>query len=319
MFKWNKLGRVFNPKEIENLSWLNEFSQSPATLIFDSFIRVFFSCRPKPDKYGNFVSYSSFIDLDKKNLFKIVRIARKPVLKLGEKGCFDEFGTYPISVIREGKAIWAYYGGWTRQVSIPYNTAIGFAKSTNNGVSFTKLGPGPVLSYSLDEPFNIGSVRIRKFNDLFYLFYVSGKKWLMVNNTPQMSLKIRMATSKDGLNWTKHNKNLVTEKIDENESQASPDVFYANGKYHMFFDYWDPLTFRETKLRKIGYAYSIDLLNWVRADSKAGIDVSQAGWDSEMIAYPHVFEIDGNIFMLYLGNEVGRYGFGLAQMEGELK
>ena len=37
-----------------------------------------------------------------------------------------------------------------------------------------------------------------------------------------------------------------------------------------------------------------------------------------MISYPHVFELDGEIIMLYLGNEFGRYGFGLAKLEGEL-
>ena len=56
----------------------------------------------------------------------------------------------------------------------------------------------------------------------------------------------------------------------------------------------------------------------MRDDAKAGIDVSETGWDSESIAYPHVFEVDGKVFMLYLGNEVGRSGFGLAQLEGEL-
>ena len=37
-----------------------------------------------------------------------------------------------------------------------------------------------------------------------------------------------------------------------------------------------------------------------------------------MIAYPHVFELDEKIYMLYLGNQVGRYGFGLAELEGDL-
>ena len=31
-----------------------------------------------------------------------------------------------------------------------------------------------------------------------------------------------------------------------------------------------------------------------------------------------IFEVNDKIFMLYLGNEVGRYGFGLAELEGEL-
>ena len=65
---------------------------------------------------------------------------------------------------------------------------------------------------------------------------------------------------------------------------------------------------------RIGYAFSDDMINWTRDDSKAGIDVSETGWDSEMIAYPHVFELDKNIYMLYLGNQVGRFGFGLAKL-----
>ena len=52
-----------------------------------------------------------------------------------------------------------------------------------------------------------------------------------------------------------------------------------------------------------------------RNDSLAGIDVSDEGWDSEMISYPHVFELDGNVYMFYLGNQVGRMGFGLAILE----
>ena len=65
---------------------------------------------------------------------------------------------------------------------------------------------------------------------------------------------------------------------------------------------------------RIGYASSSDLLNWKREDEKAGITVSDEGWDSEMVSYPHVFELDGEIYMLYLGNQVGRNGFGLAKL-----
>jgi sucrose-6-phosphate hydrolase SacC (GH32 family) len=320
MFKWKKLGRVFNPTEIKDKYWLNEFAQAPATLLFDDFVRVYFSSRSQRDKDGQFVSYSAFIDLDRNNLFNIVNIAEKPVLQLGKKGCFDEFGTYPISVIKENDELIAYYAGWTRCVSVPFNTAIGIARSYNDGVTFHKLGDGPVLSYSSNEPFLISGPKIRRYNDTYYLFYISGMEWISVNNKPEMVLKIRIATSKDGLSWIKNDKNLIAELTDTNESQASPDVFFSNGRYHMFFDYWIPSTFRETKLRKIGYAYSIDLINWIRDDHKAGIDIStDNSFDNEMIAYPHVFNLDEKVYMFYLGNEVGRYGFGLAVLEGELE
>ena len=89
----------------------------------------------------------------------------------------------------------------------------------------------------------------------------------------------------------------------------------------MFFDYWSSKEFRKTKYRSIGYAYSKDLVNWCRDDSKAGISVSleKNTFDNEMVAYPHVFEVNDKIYMLYLGNEVGRYGFGLAELEGKLQ
>ena len=33
----------------------------------------------------------------------------------------------------------------------------------------------------------------------------------------------------------------------------------------------------------------------------------------------HVFELDGRTYLAYLGNQVGRYGFGLAVLDGRLK
>jgi len=295
-----------------------EFAQAPSVLIFDDFVRVFFGCRPKRDSNGQYVTYTTFVDLERKNLFNIVNFAKEPVLKLGNFGCFDEFGTYPLSVIRKGEEIWAYYAGWTRCESVPFNVGIGYAISKDNGVSFQKPGEGPILPYTLDEPFTLSSPKIRKFGDKYYLFYIAGKEWLIVNGKPEISHKIRLAISEDGLKWNKVNKDIIPNGWHKNEAQASPDVFYANGKYHMFFCGWVPSNFRETKTRTIGYAYSSDLLNWTRDDDKVGIQLSQDGWDSNMMAYPHVFELDGEIYMMYIGNEVGRHGFGLAKLTGSL-
>ena len=316
MFKWKKLGRVFNPQEIENIPWLKEFAQAPSVIIYEKFIRVYFSCRPAPDSNGQYVSYSAFIDLNRENLFERVNIGKEPILKLGELGTFDEFGTYPSSVIRSGNDLFVYYGGWTRCESVPFNVAIGIAKSDDDGKTFNKLGPGPVLSYSVNEPFILSGPKIRRFNNKWYLWYIAGSKWILDNGKPEPVYKIRMATSEDGLNWTKLNKDLIESRIEENEAQASPDVFFYEGKYHMFFCYRYSSNYRgKNNGYRIGYASSEDIFNWKREDSKAGIDISESGWDSEMISYPHVFELDKTIYMLYLGNQVGRYGFGLAKLE----
>ena len=101
MFTWKKKGRVFIPQEVKDRDWLKDFAQAPAVLIFDKFIRVYFACRPLPDENGQYVSYSAFVDLNRTNLFEIVNLAKQPILKLGKRGTFDEFGTYPTSIIRK--------------------------------------------------------------------------------------------------------------------------------------------------------------------------------------------------------------------------
>ncbi|BAX79447.1 hypothetical protein ALGA_1061 [Labilibaculum antarcticum] len=316
MFKWKKLGRVFNPQDVENVSWLNEFAQAPSVLIFDKFIRVYFSCRPKPDENGQYVSYTGYVDLNRFNLFEVLNIAKEPILSLGEKGTFDEFGIYPTSVIRNENQVLAYYAGWTRCESVPFNVAIGMAVSNNNGETFTKMGSGPILSYSINEPFILSGPKIRRFNNQWYLWYIAGSKWIKNNGKPEPVYKIRMASSSDGIHWIKQDQDLIKNKLEENEAQASPDVFFYKNKYHMFFCYRYSLNFRGKEGGyRIGYASSDDLITWVRDDRKVGIDISDEGWDSEMIAYPHVFELDDKIYMFYLGNQVGRYGFGLAELE----
>ncbi len=316
MFRWKKLGKVFDPKELVSSSWMHEFAQSPSVLIEDSHVRVFFCSRPAPASDGQYLSYISFIDLDRNNLLNILRVCVKPVLSLGKYGTFDEFGTYPVSVIRNGSEIRAYYAGWTRCESVPFNAAIGLAISRDGGETFQRIGDGPVLSYSPDEPFLLGSPRIRKFADRWQLWYVAGKEWQRIEGKPEPVYKIRMATSDNGIDWIKHGKDLIVNKLGNYECQACPDVTFRNGSYHMFFSYRDIRNYKSREGGyRIGYAFSTDLINWQRNDNLVDIELSETGWDSEMVNYPHVFELDGATYMLYQGNGMGRAGFGLAILE----
>ncbi|MCK9293995.1 MAG: hypothetical protein M0P70_02840 [Desulfobulbaceae bacterium] len=320
MFHWKKLGKIFTPQEVTGRPWLKEFAQAPATLLLDDVVRVYFSCRPPADANGQYVSYSAYVDLNRADLFKVCHVAEQPILSLGGLGEFDEFGIYPVSVIRDRGKVLAYYAGWTRCESVPFNVAIGCAVSSDEGKTFSKLGSGPVLSYSPDEPFVLSGPKVRHYNGLWYLFYIAGRKWKLVDGRAEPVYKIRMATSPDGIHWNKINKDLIPSRIEEDEAQASPDVYYTNGKYHMFFCYRYSSHYRCMQNGyRIGYASSNNLIDWVRDDSKAGIDVSEQGWDAEMISYPHVFELDGKTYLAYLGDQVGRYGFGLAVLEGNLE
>lgn len=314
-FTWKKLGRIFNPEDYNNRFFLKEFAQAPCAILFDGFVRVYFSCRPEKDTNGSYVSYTAFADFEKNNLFNVIRVSESPILQLGSLGTFDEFGTYPVSVVKHDDKLIAYYGGWTRCYSVPFNVSIGMAISENNGETFTKVGPGPILSFSKDEPFILSGPKIRYFNNKFYLFYIAGKKWILDNGKPEPVYRIRLATSEDGYTWHKLERDIIDVKLEEDEAQASPDVFFMNGIYHMVFCYRRSKDYRNAEGGyRMGYAYSLDLLNWTREDSYCGMDVSKEGWDSESISYPHIFSIEQNTYMLYLGNQVGKYGFGLAQM-----
>jgi sucrose-6-phosphate hydrolase SacC (GH32 family) len=286
-------------------------------LLFEKYIRVYFCTRPSPNPQGQYMSYLSYLDLSRANLIEVVDICHKPILSLGGLGTFDEFGTNPVSVIRDGDVVRVYYAGWTRCESVPFNSAIGMAVSNDDGQSFVRIGTGPVISHSPDEPFLLGSPRIRKFGDTWYLWYVSGTKWLNGYNggKPEPVYKIRLATSSDGINWTKQGRNLIENVLGENECQAGADVIFKNDRFHMFFSYRLSHNYRgKVGGYRIGYAWSEDMSEWHRNDAMAGILPSEEGWDSEMTCYPHVFIVDGTTYMLYQGNEMGRTGMGLAKL-----
>lgn len=317
-FRWSKLGLVFSPGKIEDRPWwMNAFAQAPASVVHDEFVRIYFSCRPAPEPNGQFRSYSAFVDLDRDDITKIVGVADQPILSLGERGTFDEFGTYPVSVLREGSTMLAYYGGWTRCASVPFDVAIGCARSEDGGRTFRKLGCGPVLGAVPDEPFVLSGPKIRRFNDRLHLFYIAGRAWKIHNGRPEPIYKIRSAISRDGVNWERLGHDLIPSRIEPDEAQASPDVIRIGNKYHMFFCYRRSANYRGSEGGyRIGYASSTDLIHWERNDDLAGITPSDDGWDGQMVSYPHVFEVNGQIYMAYLGNDVGKEGFGLAKLEG---
>ena len=89
---------------------------------------------------------------------------------------------------------------------------------------------------------------------------------------------------------------------------SRPCVLKENGLYKMWYSY-------RGQSYRIGYAESKDGFEWTRMDADVGIDVSESGWDSEMIEYPFVFDQNGERFMLYNGNSYGKTGIGLARLE----
>lgn len=318
MLKWKKLGKIFDPREHQLSDGCTDFAQYPQPLIFNDFVRIYFSARRRdPEDNKCWLSHVCFVDMDK-TFQRVLQVANHTVIELGKRGCFDEHGIFPMNVVRYGNQIYGYTCGVSRRVSVPVDTSIGSAVSTDNGLTFQRLGDGPILTASLHEPFLMADPFVSWFEGQFHMWYVYGVQWkqYMTGACPDRIYKIGHAVSEDGFSWQKEGRQILPDKV-EDESQAFPTVARFDGKYHMAFSYRHSFDFRTNRDRsyRLGYAWSTDLWNWTRDDAQLGLDVTEGDWDSDMMCYPCIFEMDGQAYLLYNGNEFGRYGFGLARLE----
>lgn len=316
--KWAKLGHLFDPHDYRLPDGCTGFAQSPQALVFDDFVRIYFSTRRRDDN-GQYLSFVSHVDVDR-SLRSVLRTARRSAIGQGGLGCFDEHGIFPMNVVRSGREVRAYTCGWSRRVSVPVETAIGLAISRDEGETFERVGPGPILGPAPDEPFLVGDPFVIATEGRWHMWYIYGTSWMPASpgeGGPARVYKLAHAESDDGVLWRREARRIVTDRLGDDECQALPTVFSHAGRWHMYFCYRQATDFRTNHARgyRLGYAHSTDLRQWTRDDAAAGIDVSASGWDSEMLCYPHVFWCGEHAYMLYNGNAFGRSGFGAARLE----
>jgi hypothetical protein len=315
--KWTKRGLLFEPQRHPLPNGCTDFAQSPQALVFDEFVRVYFSTRSR-DASGQYVSLIAYVDLDR-GLQHILRTSTHAVMPLGDVGCFDEHGIFPLNVVRHAGTIYGFTCGWSRRVSVPVETAIGLAVSRDEGLTFERAGPGPVMAASPAEPFLVGDPFVVVRDGLWHMWYIYGTAWVESPSEPGPArvYKIAYARSVDGLAWQRSGVAIVADAVGADECQALPTVFACDGLWHMYFCYRHATDFRTNPRRgyRLGYAWSSDCRHWTRDDGAGGIEVSPSGWDSEMLCYPHVFWCGEQAFMLYNGNAFGRQGFGVAVLE----
>lgn len=318
--KWRKLGRIFDPRAFNLANHCREFAQAPQAVVFADFVRIYFSTRcVDPSASGSFLSHVAFVDV-RKHSFEIIAVAAHTVIPLGQPGCFDEHGIFPMHVLRHGDLLYGYTCGVNRRVSVPVDSAIGLAISRDGGLTFQRLGAGPVLSATLHEPCLVADPFVRVCQDVFHMWYIFGSGWQPsgAGTAVDRIYKIAHAQSADGVHWKKDDgRQIIASRLGADECQALPTVVEIAGRHHMFFCYRECHDFRNNRARayRLGHAHSDDLLTWTRDDQQMPLDPGAQGWDSDMLCYPHVFACDEEIYLLYNGNDFGRYGFGVAVLD----
>lgn len=312
LFDWQRRGLVFAPDGRHE--WMHSHAQNPTMLKVDGALRVYFNCRAARDASGNTSAYATFVDLDAADPLRVMAVARQPVLGLGDCGTFDQFGVMAGSVIRNGAEVWMYYVGWARALGVPYHHAIGIAVSRDGGQTFTRRARGPALTRTPAEPFIQNSPFVCRIGAVYHMWYSSGTEWIAQPGAAPESIYVVMhATSQDGLAWERDGVPCIANRV-EFECQTNPSVLRIGSRYHMWFCYRHGVDFRNVERGyRIGYAWSDDLATWHRDDAAGGFEVAPEGWDSEMVCYPNVHQIDDRLVMFYSGNYFGRDGFGMAE------
>ncbi len=310
--RWTKLGRVASL--LPSRTRATTHMQVPAPVMLGSIIRVYFAAR---DPAGR--SYPAFFDVSRSDPTKVIHLEERPILERGPPGTFDDEGIMPACVVENGQELWMYYSGWNRRLTIPYHNTTGIAVSRDGGMTFTRMFDGPVLERTATEPYIAVTPWVTKAPDFWRMWYVSGTSWERVGDKFEPVYTIKYANSSNGIAWERPNIECFVRK-DLSEACAHPTLLKRGSTYHMWFSFRGTRDFRDgSNSYRIGYATSQDGKHFQRDDKKAGIEVSTSGWDSSMLCYPSVVEVDGQILMFYNGNSFGQTGVGCAILDGDLK
>jgi hypothetical protein len=228
-------------------------------------------------------------------------------LDIGRPGRFDESGLIASCVLPVGNKLYMYYVGYQLGKKIRYYQFGGLAISTDRGNSFQRVQEIPVIDRSDGESLNRTAPFVLHENGRFRMWYVSGDKWTEVNGETLPIYNMRYIESSDGINWPRQGKVCLDFKNEDEHVVGRPWVYKENGAYKMLLS-----SRTRSKGYRLGYAESKDGFNWLRKDDCVGIDVSESGWDNQVIAYGSIFKWNNLMYLFYNGNDCGRTGFGYA-------
>jgi hypothetical protein len=304
---WQKKGLIIKPGAFD---WMITHAQNPfQEYRGDDIFRIFFAGRDK-----NNMARGGFAEININEPQNLIYITKKPIIDLGDLGCFDDCGVMPSTIVDFENKQFLYFTGWTQHKKTPFSFFIGLAISSDSGETFVRYSKAPVLGRNSFDPYLTASPFVLIENGVWKMWYVSCTKWEDITNIKETGNKrvlkhyyhIRYVESLDGIHWNPQGTVCIDFRNDE-YAIARPIVSKEDGIYKMWYCYRGGLdTYRA------GYAESPNGIEWTRKDDLVGIYVSKKGWDSQMICYPCVFTHCGKKYMLYNGNGYGKSGIGYA-------
>jgi len=305
---WAKLGLVFNASGEQ--AWAMSHAMIPTPMQLDhERVRVFITCC---DTDG--IGRIGYVDVCAHDPTQVVKgLPEKPLVDVGKPGTFDENGALVCSALRRpDDSICLYYAGFELGRRIRYRLLSGAASGLLDDEVFTRYSEVPVLERSDQELYFRGGPFCIYDRGVYRMWYVAGAGWEEVMGVDKPVYEIRYVESADGWNWPKQGATCIPIEADNEHGFGRPWVVTRGSNLEMYYS----VRRRDLGSYRLGFARSEDGRNWKRDDSAINLDVSQEGWDSEMICYSAVIDLHGTTYMFYNGNNFGASGFGVARLEG---
>jgi hypothetical protein len=301
--RWRKLGRTFEPQPVHPKLLTHAANPLPIHLEGDIY-RVLYGGR---DQYNR--SSVGFVDIDVLSN-RVLRVSDRPVF---EHGCEGSFYSHGVSVgchYQSAGSRFVLFMGWQVPEGQHWRGEVGRLLLDNSLEVMTLDPQGPLLGRDDTDPLSLSYPWVSARGSELRMWYGSTVAWDAGNG--EMLHVIQSATSVNGLDWVRHGTALPSQ-LGVAQAFSRPVVLDRDfGEAEMWFAYRGP----PGRTYRIGYATMDRYGAWSLNLDEVGIDVSESGWDSEMICYPFVLDHAGQRYMFYNGNGYGRTGFGIAILEG---
>ena len=299
---FEKRGLIFRPDS--SLPWSRSHAAVPTPFQLEgSRYRVYFASRDESRR-----SHVGWFDLDLERPDAVLESSPMPVLTPGPMGHFDSEGIYAECVVRHEGGVRMYTAGITTGHTEPlFSAGIALATSKDHGRTFTKYSTVPIMGRSEHDPCLATAPFVLWDEGRWRMWYASGIRWTLQPQGWQSYYHIKYAESDDGVSWRREGRVCIDFAGPHEKNIARLWVVKDDGRYRGWFSVNDGVAGY-----RIAYAESADGLSWTRHDDRAGITLSETGWDSQAQAYPAVVRHGGRWFMFYNGNAFGREGIGLA-------
>ncbi|MGO4394999.1 hypothetical protein AB4Z46_26950 [Variovorax sp. M-6] len=305
MASWVKRGLLYSLPEGGLHPKLMSHAANPLPVHLEgSVYRIFYSARDAHSR-----SSVGAVDIDIESR-RIVHEHVEPFFEYGPPGSFYADGVSIGNCYEANGQRYMLFMGWQAPRDRHWRGDIG-RLVVRPDLTLALDSPEPLMGADATDPISLAYPWVmRKAGGGYRMWYPSTRTWEAGNG--EMLAVLNGADSEDGDHWTRTGQ-AVPYELGKAQAFSRPNVLQnANGGYEMWFSYRSGTG----ESYRIGYATSPDSDQWQLELASVGIDVSDSGWDSDMIEYPFVFEHGGQRCMLYNGNGYGKTGFGMAVWSG---